>query len=241
MNVEIDPDGTRRCVIWKSDSADNSHERTPMLTELEKRRIGGREGATPADGSDRDDGGTRTAIASRTEAELQAKETAWSKLLQEMHDDLEKMRADGTPAPIREHHERAYGALHVALVGLRDPQAARRLEGHERRALPDDDDSRTLLTKCEAIAKSEPDLSSAEAFRRSLRDPEVQRAYFEQSGTQPPPAPARAPDALAKAESRQVANVEQLARHLEQTEHLSPTLAFAKAIREAGVDTRVAA
>jgi hypothetical protein len=155
------------------------------------------------------------------------KEASFTELLDAMFEDIERMRGDGTPAPIRQRHERAAGRLHIARVGLRDPEAAARLEGAAREALPDDDSGRALLQKCESITKAEPGVSSAEAFRRALADPTISAAYYAQSGTEPP-APAR----LAKSEGdRQAADVQAVAAHLEKS-GLSPTAAYAQALRE---------
>jgi hypothetical protein len=69
------------------------------------------------------------ATVPRTEAALDAKERKLSALCDEIYADLEKARSDGAPGPIREGLERAYGKAHVKLVALRDPAAARVLEG----------------------------------------------------------------------------------------------------------------
>lgn len=181
-----------------------------------------------------------TPIGPRTAADIDTKEAQINALLDEMAQEIEKMRASGAPEPIRARHERAAGRLHIAKVGLRDPEAANRMEGAAREALPDDEDGRAMLQKCEAIRKAEPDVSSAEAFRQSLRDPAISAAYYAQSGTKPPTrAPARG--VLEKAERNQLASVEQLAAHLERAERLRPTAAYAKALRDCGIGAEAGA
>jgi hypothetical protein len=46
-----------------------------------------------------------------------------------MREEIDAMGSDGTPQAVRAHHERMYGKLHIQLVELSDPAAARRLRG----------------------------------------------------------------------------------------------------------------
>lgn len=165
MDVEYDRQGRRRVTLWKHAELDD----IPVTSER----------TTPM---------TATATVSRplTEAEVQAKESEWAPLLSQMHDDLERMRRDpDMPQHAVTRHEKAYGELHAAYVGLRDPETALRLE---RRDAPEPG-TETLLRKCEQLQKADATLSAAEQFRQAMRDPEIQRLYFEQSGTARP-APA---------------------------------------------------
>jgi hypothetical protein len=114
------PDEPRRALLFKSEADPTERNNDMSVVELQKKRIGW-DGATPA------------AAAPRTEAEIEAKEAEIAPLLVQMHDDIQRMKSDGTPGPVRERHERAYGELHWANVGLRDPERAAEAE---QRAAP---------------------------------------------------------------------------------------------------------
>jgi hypothetical protein len=179
-----------------------------------------------------------TATAPRTEAEVEQLEAEWTEILSQLFDDLERMKSDGTPAPVRENHERAYGNLHRAVIGLRSPEAASALDARDRER---DEEvtggQRSLLAKCETLAKADPSLSPAEQFRRALADPEILAAYHRENGTRPPAPPTRR-HALAKAADgydEHSGTVEALAEKLEKSESLSPSRAYARALAESGV------
>jgi hypothetical protein len=153
-----------------------------------------------------------------------------------LFDDLERMKSDGTPAPVRENHERAYGNLHRAVIGLRSPEAASALDARDRER---DEEvtggQRSLLAKCETLAKADPSLSPAEQFRRALADPEILAAYHRENGTRPPAPPTR--HALAKSAdgyAEHGATVEARADELAKREGLRPSAAYARALRESG-------
>jgi len=181
-------------------------------------------------------GDTATATAPRTEAEVEQLEREWSDLLGQLHDDLERMRSDETPAPIRERHERAYGNLHRALIGLRSPEAASAADARDRARDEDTTDGeRSLFRKCEQLAKADPTLSAAEQMRRAMTDPGTLAAYYAESGTRPPAPPTR-PAALAKA-------ADGFAEHSSEVETrtdelvksgMRPSLAYARALKESG-------
>jgi hypothetical protein len=77
-----------------------------------------------------EDADTSTATPPRlAETATHAKERRLSKLLGEMREEIDAMGSDGTPQAVRAHHERMYGKLHIQLVALSDPAAARRLRG----------------------------------------------------------------------------------------------------------------
>jgi len=266
------------------------------------------------------------------ETATHAKERRWSKLLDEMSDEIEAMRSDGTPPAVREHHERAYGALHTELVALSDPAAARVLRGddnpterpdmtdllkraigrpateppasdglltlqqiedeqtriaptlsdlyesltklrrdptaspqvkakvegahRELRAhydhldgqrglaelrssspLSRPDDAPSPMKKAEELQKSDPGLSSAEAFRQAMRDPAVVSEYLALTGRSP------VPSGLSKAEvdhQAQEASVERRADELVKSQGLRPSQAYARALSESGVYSQAA-
>ncbi len=180
-----------------------------------------------------------TATAPRTEAEVEKLEGEWTELLSAMFDDLERMRKDpNTPDHAIQRHEQAYGNLHRAMLGLRSPEAASALDARDRER---DEEvtggQRSLLAKCETLAKADPSLSPAEQFRRALADPEILAAYHRENGTRPPAPPTRR-HALAKAADgydEHSGTVEALAEKLEKSESLSPSRAYARALAESGV------
>jgi hypothetical protein len=161
-----------------------------------------------------------------SEAEIEAKEAEIAPLLTQMFDDIERMKSDGTPGPVRERHEKAYGELHWANVGLRDPERAAQLE---KSAAPTDD---SLLAKSEiALLKADPSLSPFEACKQAMRLNVDD--YFAQSGTS---RPAPATGQLSKAEADRDADESSVERRAKQLESqgLRPTAAYAKALSESG-------
>jgi uncharacterized protein (DUF1810 family) len=177
--------------------------------------------------------------APRTEAEVEQLEAEWTELLSTMFDDLERMRQDpNTPDRAIRRHEQAYGNLHRAMLGLRSPEAASALDARDRER---DEEvtggQRSLLAKCETLAKADPSLSPAEQFRRALADPKILAAYHRENGTRPPAPPTRS-HALAKSADGYAENgaaVEALADELVKAEGLSPSRAYARALTESGV------
>lgn len=180
-----------------------------------------------------------------TESEIQAKEAEWAQLGTELEADLKKMRANpGTPQAAIQRHEKAIGALHKAYVGLRKPDDLSAIEAREAHEAANRSQGLTsALSKAERLQKSDTSLSSAQAFRESMRDPEVLAAYYRESGTQPPVL-TRQPS-LSKADRQpnqsDVEAVEHAAERLVKAEGLSPSAAFVKAMREAGVYPSLAA
>lgn len=81
------------------------------------------------------------------ETATHAKERRLSKLLGEMREEIDAMGSDGTPPAVRAHHERMYGKLHIQLVEMSDPAAARRLRADNDAATERNDDMSTELRK----------------------------------------------------------------------------------------------
>jgi len=217
------PDQPRRFCLFKSEDAPN-HERTDdMLTELEKRAIG-EKGAKPA--------GSNGLL---TVAQIEDKQSTIAPLLGELHDDIHRMRRAGTVAPeILARHEKAHANLAEAYQGL---DAQRGLAERHAPLVKAED---SLIAKVDvALRKADPGLSPLESLKMAMRsDPD---GYFAQSGTS---RPAPATGQLAKAEADRDADEASVARRAAQLEKggLSPTAAYAQALRESGIyDGRAAA
>jgi hypothetical protein len=207
----LEPDLPQRVLLWKAEGIPDT-ERTDM---------------------------TATATAPRTEAEIERLETEWTQLLNQMFDDLETMRSDpDTPQRAVQRHEKAYGDLHRAMIGLRNPEAASALDARDHaRDENTTDGERLLFAKCEQLVKADPRLSAAEQVRQAMRDPETLAAYYRESGTRPP-APLTRRDGLVKSAdgyAEHAGAVDEVASRLEKSEGLSPTKAYAKALAASGV------
>jgi hypothetical protein len=212
----LEPDLPQRVLLWKAEDIPDT-ERTDM---------------------------TATATAPRTEAEVEQLETEWSDLLTQLSDDLERMRSDDTPPPVVARHERAYGNLHRAMLGLRSPEAATALDARDRaRDENTTDGERALFRKCEQLAKADPGLSAAEQVRQAMRDPEILASYYRESGTRPPALPTRRDGLVKSADgyAEHGATVEARADELVKREGLRPSAAYARALRESGVYAAAAA
>ncbi len=264
-NIETLSDGSRRVTLWKRDGididsypqsdADTSAQRVELVkmekerdtalakaqaaeVELQKRRIGWA-GATPAD-SPLPKTERKPMTDQMTAQEIEAKEREWAQLGTELEDDLKRMRANfETPPAAIERHEKAIGALHRAYVGLRKPDDLSAVEAREaHEAASQSDGQRSALAKAEAIKKFDPSLSSAEAFRRAMRDPAVAAAYRREMGYAEPVA-LTGPAGLVKGENADSQSdldaVGRRANLLEKSEGLSPTQAYRQAVREMGV------
>jgi hypothetical protein len=79
------------------------------------------------------------------------------------------------------------------------------------------------LRKAEELQKSDPDMSSAEAFRRTMRDPAVAAQYEREFGSVTP---------LAKDESAGLVKATALARTIEQRDGVSSAEAMRRAMRD---------
>ena len=63
------------------------------------------------------------------ETAIDRKAKRLSKACDLMHEQIEVMRADGTPQAVIQAHEKSYGRMHAEMVALHDPAAARLLRG----------------------------------------------------------------------------------------------------------------
>ena len=229
----------RRVTLWKATDTPDLDERNPMPTltqplPLSKRAIDRPATAPPA---------TRP----YTEAEVEAKEADWAPLLTQMHRDLQEMRSDAdTPQHAVQRHEKAYGELHAAYVGLRDPETATRLDGRWDDDPDATDGERAMLVKAEALQKSDSTLSSLEALKAAMRaDPS---AYFAQSGTARP-AHAAPLSGVVNAPKRDVkvtpteglSAATDLAREIQQREGVSAAEAMRRAMRDPAIAADYAA
>jgi hypothetical protein len=227
-NQVTDVDVRRVSFVKKASTRDPRRPTEPRRYLLFKA-----EGATD---SERTDDMAATATAPRTEAEVEQLESEWSDLLGQLHDDLERMRSAETPAPIRERHERAYGNLHRALIGLRSPEAASAADARDRARDEDTTDGeRALFAKCEQIAKADPTLSAAEQMRRAMTDSGTLAAYYAESGTRPPAPPTR-PAALAKAADGFAEHSGEVETRTDElvASGMRPSLAYATALKQSG-------
>ncbi len=196
-----------------------------LIAELSKRRIG-REGAEPAPPPpDHRDG--------------KAADWRLANALTELTADIKRMEADPHHSPAAlARHKKARLALERELEHIYHPEAATEREArHARQQAGTSDGEQAVLAKAEHIRKSDPSMSSAEAFRQAMRDPEILAAYYRESGTQPPPASTR--PALAKADAgpsqSDVDAVGARADELVKSEGLSASKAYARALAESGV------
>ncbi len=268
--ANVDSYPGRRVLIWKADDAPEparesetdvsaqvelvKKERDEALAkaqaaevELQKRRIGWA-GAAPADSPVPTQSERKTRMADpMTLPEIEEKEAEWAQLGVELEDDLQKLKADpATPQAMIQRHEKGIGALHKAYVALRRPDDVTADEArHAHEAAGRSEGLQSALSKAESLSKYDKTLSSAAAFREAMRDPAVQKAYYDEMGTAPPVAFAR-PAGLVKAEPSQpsqadVASVGEYAQELMKSEGLSANAAFRRAMAESGVEYASAA
>jgi hypothetical protein len=91
---------------------------------------------------------TATPPAPYVETATDRKARRFSKACDLMHEEIERMRGDGTPQAVIQAHEQAYGRMHMELVALHDPEAARRLTGEaDNDASTERNDMSTELVK----------------------------------------------------------------------------------------------
>jgi hypothetical protein len=223
-----DPAAAR--VLRDGADGDKPHdEREDKMTpaELYKRAIGS-DGAKPA--------ATHGLL---TLQEIEDRQARMTPVLSGLHHDIRRMhRTPETPPHVVERHQRAFDALGTEYRALDQQRGL--AEAAQAQSLRDGEPS--VLAKADELRKADHTLSAAEAFRRAMRDPQVQAAYWAQAGTAAPVAPTRT---LAKSAgdtfAEHHASVERLAAQLERSEGLRPTAAYRRALSESGAYTAAAA
>lgn len=191
-----------------------------MPADLLKRAIG-TDGAKPA-----------ASDGLLTIDEIERRQGHHADLLAELESDMRKMRRDGTAPHVLQRHENAHRDLAHAYKGL-DAQ-----RGLAERVAPMVKAEDSPIAKAEAaLRRADPTLSGTQALAMAIRC--CPDAYHAEGGMRRGGSDTSA-SALAKAAgdtdyAQRGASVEARAAVLEKREHLSPTLAYAKALREAGV------
>ena len=189
--------------------------------ELSKRKIG-REGAMPAP------------EPGPPHRDVDASDFRLASALLTVEKGIERLEASGEDPAQLAKNRAIKRELETELFHLHHPeQAAARDEGLLNKA-ETPAGLTTALSKAETLQEYDPELSSAEAFRRAAQDPEVQKAYLVENGITAPVRPK--PAGLAKGETGPAqADVDAVGRRadlLEKSENLSPTVAYRQAVRE---------
>jgi hypothetical protein len=217
--VELSDPAAARRLRGEADN-DASTERTTMPADLLKRAIGS-DGAKPA----ADDG-------LLTLAEIEARQEHYADLLSGLESDMGRMRANGTAPHILQRHENAHRGLAQAYAGL-DAQ-----RGLAERVAPMVKAEDSPIAKAEAaLRRADPSLSGTQALAMAIRA--CPDDYYAEGGTGRVPGGTTA-SALAKAAgdtsyAEHAASVDARASVLEKSQNLSPTHAYALALRESGV------
>ena len=199
---------------------DKSERTTEMPTDLHKRAIGS-DGAKPA-----------ASDGLLTIDEIERRQGHHADLLAELESDMRKMRHDGTPLHVLQRHENAHRDLAHAYKGL-DAQ-----RGLAERVAPMVKAEDSPIAKAEAaLRRADPSLSGTQALALAIRA--CPDAYLAEGGVRRGGS-GTSESALAKAAgdtdyAEHGASVEARAALLEKSQSLSPTRAYAKALRESGV------
>lgn len=218
--VEVLPDGTRRVTLWKRDGIDpdryataddkpadshkNSIERNAMRSvELEKKAERHEELYGPLGGAAPGDDTDGLPQALSKAEELQKSDPNMS--------NAEAFRRALLDPAIRARYEQEFGPVTQLAKG--ESAALSRAQG-----------------LAQSLQKSDPRMSSAEAFRQAMRTPAIRDAYDRETGH------AERVGMLAKSEEARALDEDAVSQRAEQLERggMSWRAAWAQAITESG-------